>query len=572
MDRGLSDARRKMRQFERDNARAQRQAQRSAEREAKARRKAWAGAAKAGGSVAGGAANMIGGQLVEGVQGAIVEVRDYEKALTRLQITAETTPGAMQDLSRSITKTSDATGIGRNDILQASSAFVAMGGSIDVARSSTATWAKIAQGTDTTIQDVVSSAVAMNKQLGIGGGDMEEAFSAVAAQAKRGNIELKDMAGELAQIAPQWAEFKEGKGVGGLRELGAALQVVKGGFDGDAGETIVGLQSLLTALKKNATKFGAEGIKVFDKGKGGAKELRNVFDIVDAISKSKLAKDPELLQDIFGRTEAVRAYQQMALNRAELTKLVEVSKDGLVIQRDFDAYMSSSSGRMEQSWTRVKNLVASIFTPERIEAFAGAIEQLPEKLEPIAKLLGGIGSVLGGIHSFGQNVRGVLNNDEFTASVGDHGIVNAGGYRLGGDNSDALRTQRVAGARSRLANADAYKNAVSSIAGSEYDGKSTQASIKAAFAAKYNSLEHGKGKNGAYEAGNAYLKAARVADPVEAAMQGITNTNRLVAESQMKQAIVDAIRMGFAQSAVKIGNEPIQKAGANSIDHRRGGR
>jgi hypothetical protein len=226
----------------------------------------------------------------------------------------------------------------------------------------------------------------MGQNMKIGPKDMEASFAALTIQGKKGAIELKDLASELSSIAPQWAMFNKGTGVEGVRELGAALQVVKRGFGGDAAETVTGLQSMLTALVKNEKHFRGAGIKMFEVDpKTGAKSMRSVLEIVDEIGKSKLVKNPTLLEKAFGRVEAYRAFLQLTQNKEALDDLISSSRDAGIIQRDLGTYMNSTAGKTSRAWEQMKNAMADVFTPERIKLFS---EALVKAVELFGKIVG----------------------------------------------------------------------------------------------------------------------------------------------------------------------------------------
>lgn len=332
---------------------------------------------------------VAGGNLMaSGVQKVTSVLEDsaksaftYQEKLTRLQILANDTPASMEAFSGSVKNASEITGKSKEEILDAASAYVALTGDMNVARASTLTWAKVAQATNSTVSDISQTAAAMSQNMKIGPEEMEAVFSSLNVQGKLGAIELKDLASHLSTIAPQWAMFGSGTGVKGVRDLGAALQIVKRGFGGDAGETVTGLQGLLTALVKNAARFEGAGVKgLFHTDKNGKKELNDVFSIVSAIGNSKLMKDPTALEKAFGRVEAYRAFIQLHENREELQKMSDAGQDAGSIQRDLDTYMQSAAGRTAKAMEHLKNTIAEAFTPERIEKFAAVLEKVTDGL------------------------------------------------------------------------------------------------------------------------------------------------------------------------------------------------
>lgn len=328
----------------------------------------------------------LGANVLGAVGGALFDqgkqIFEFEKGLTRLGIAAGKSPEFMRAFANSVRQTSSEVGISANEVLGAARAYVALTGDMDGAAAATRTWARVAQATDSNVADVARTAAALKQNLKIDPRDMEAAFSALATQGKMGAIELRDLAGQLANIAPQWARFKGGTGVGGLKEMGAALQVIKQGFGGDASETVTGLQSMLTAIVKNSHKF--KGVKIFEKDPvTGAKVMRNVLDIVRDIGNSKLAKDPKKLADAFGRVEASRAFEQLSQNKQLLDELIAKSGDTQVIQRDLERYMLSPAGKLERAFEQLKNKIAEAATPERIEAFTEAVIKLADALSAV---------------------------------------------------------------------------------------------------------------------------------------------------------------------------------------------
>ena len=364
---------------------------------------------KAGASMMGNmgasAAGMIGSALV----GQAKDVFAFEDSLTRLRIATGKTPEEMRAFAQSVRRTSDQVGIGAADILAGAHAYVALTGDMNGAAAMSKTFARVAQATNSQVGDIAKTAAALGQQMKIGPEEMEAMFSALAVQGKAGAIELKDLSTELSSIAPQWAQFAGGKGVKGVRELGAAMQIVKRGFGGDAGETTTGLQSFLVSVQQHSKQLKKAGVDVFTtNAKTGKKELKGVLDIVDGIANSKLANNPTKLVKALGRVEAYRAFIQLRDNRDELNRIIDVSTDAGAIQRDLDTYSQSAAGRTKIAWQKAKNEIAAAFTPERIEAFASALTKLAGVA---ATALSGVSKFLGGVEDFGTGLAMMIYGD-----------------------------------------------------------------------------------------------------------------------------------------------------------------
>lgn len=329
-----------------------------------------------GSSVVGGATSF----LVDQAQ----DVMRFEDQLVRLQITADKTPEYMHAFAKSVRETSNETGLSADSILEASTAYVALTGDMDGAAASAKTWARVAQATGSAPADIAKAAASLKTVANIKPEEMEGVFAAMAIQGKEGAIELHDYAGQLANVLPMWMQFgKGGPNTSAVKEAGAAMQAIKHGFGGDAGETVTAQNDLLTSFRKNWKQFHHQGIEVFATDpKTGIKQLRNVLDIVRDIAKSKLAHNEPLLgKTLGGRNTAYRALVELldgvtvkeGKALSFIDELIMKSNDTSVIGRDLETYMTSPAGKMAQAFTQVKNAIADAMTPERIAAFSKAV-------------------------------------------------------------------------------------------------------------------------------------------------------------------------------------------------------
>ena len=239
------------------------------------------------------------------------EAVTLEKGLARFQIATDNSDAQMADFRSSLADTARASGLNRQELLDGAAAYVALTGDAAGAAAGMGLFAQVSNATGSSMADIAATAAAMKDNLGIKPSEFEAAFSALAVQGKAGAVELRELATELAGVAPSFAQFKNGKGAEGLAEMGAVLQVVRKGF-GSTSEAATGFRSMMVAVQRNAVKFSKAGVRIFDKDpKTGKKSLRDFSDIVDAIAHSKLAKDPTLLTKAFGTDEAKRAYDQL---------------------------------------------------------------------------------------------------------------------------------------------------------------------------------------------------------------------------------------------------------------------
>lgn len=355
---------------------------------------------KAAGQAVMGAAAIGTAALVS----AAADVRAFEEGLTRLGTSAGKTPAEMAAYRSEIRAASRDTGIASNAILDGARTYVELTGDMDGARRQSRLFAQVTQASGASMEDVAGTAAALQDSLKIDPSQMEAAFSALMTQGKAGAVELKDMAGEMASLAPTMTGFAGGTGLQGLRELGAALQVTRKGFE-SASEAATGMVSLTTALKKHADKFKGAGVKLFNVDKNGVKTFRNFRDIVREIGASSLAKDPAKLAKAFGNVEALRAFNELNRNAALYDELIAKGQDAGAVQRDLNTYLSSDAGKITKSWNGMKEAIASAFTPERIQAFAAAMSAVADKINAIGSGLDAVGGWLG------RGVAGLIYGD-----------------------------------------------------------------------------------------------------------------------------------------------------------------
>lgn len=532
---------------------------------------------KATGQVIGNAVSSAGSAALSFLADQGRAVMDFNDKLTRLQITAEATPEEMQAFALSVRKASDVTGLSKGSIVDAGAAYVALTGDMATAQSQIGNWAKVAQATNATIADISSTAAALKQNMKIDPGDTLDAFGILAVQGKKGAIELKDLASQMANIAPQWAMFKGGTGLEGLKQMGASLQIAKRGFGGDASETVTGLQGMLTAFVKNSKRFHEAGVQIFDKDpKTGVKSMKNVVDILDEISKSKLIKDPAKLEKAFGRVEAYRAYLQLSQNRAELQGLIDDSGNAATIQKDLDTYLGSTAGKTKQAFEQAKNSIAEAFTPERIEAFAAVATTLVGVLGSMAAAAA---KVLDLAKSAGENAAkgdsSILDFFGGIYGINANAMVKAGG---GGESEEdrikGLQAQRLAERKMVLRVQTRKSNPTISD-----DDREALVAKKIADEDRVRSaVQQGKhvGKTGQLEAG-AYSPAelaglatkAKGTSDEAATEQAIGIAIGAAIKGEMKM-MADTIAAAVAKThtSVKIGSSSIAEANRDAPSHR----
>lgn len=365
----------------------------------------------------GGAIGKVGGGLMGGLGLAggfgaadvISDVMGVEKAMTRFQIAGSRTPAQMEAFRASLSGVAKASGISRGELVAGASAYVALTGDAEGAGQAVGLFAKVANATGASMEDISATAASMRDNLKIDPKDFEAAFSALHVQGKAGAVELRELATVMAGVAPQFSKFDGGSGTAGLAELGATLQVLRKDF-GSTSEAATGARALFGSLVRGSGKLKKLGIKVFDANG----EKRNFTQIIDEI----LAKDisEPVLQKILGSDEALRSIGALRTHRSLLTDITKASKDQGAIERDAATYRQSTAGKLAIAMEALKTKVADIFTPARIESWTNALVGAIEKAEQLANAVERSGKFLGSyaasnVESLG-NVLGIYSDEE----------------------------------------------------------------------------------------------------------------------------------------------------------------
>lgn len=518
-----------------------------------------------------------GGDLIGKGLGMITDaagdVRDFERNLIRYQIASGGSAKATAELRSQIRSISTDTGVSSSEILAGASSYVALTGDTDGARDAMAAFARVSQASGASVSDVATATAALKQSMRIDGSQVEAAFSGLIVQGKKGAVEIKDFAGELATLSPQFAQFGN-TGLGGLREMGAAFQIIRQGA-GSAGEAATQFQAMMGELVASHKQLAAIGVHVFQRNpKTGAKELRNFTAIAEDLAKNKALNDPAKLQAIFGRKESQAAVRTIRAQIDEMKNLTKAGEDTGAVQRDLSTFLESDAGRLDAAFNRIKVAIADAFTPERIAGFVNAVEGLVDKLGPLVDMVGAAGDVLGGIAGVGKSIRGWMsgnaNNNpwkdtefEDVMQMGDNAET-ADMLRAANGETPEQRAGRKKGLELRAANRASYDRAVEDIMGGEVNDRTSKESIRRAYfaAAADPAAAGGLGLN---RAGSRYLEAAGLTKAQAGAQIG----KELAAELTKNNAELVAAIKAIPGIDVKVGDDSIAKSNTRATAPRR---
>lgn len=353
-------------------------------------------------AVAGGNLLSAGiGRVENYVEDVGKQTIEFEEGLTRFQIAARQTPAQIDALRASIGKLSIETGLGKEEILGGARAFVDLAGAGAYSEGVMKTIARAAQASGADVKDVATTVYSLGDAMHIDPSEMEATLGGLINQSKDGAVHFNQLAAEIVGIAPRFARFGV-LGREGTVQFGAMFQVMRSGFK-DSAETATGLSGMFRGIITHADRFAKAGVNVYNVGKDGTKTLKPVLEILEAIGKSKLAKDPTMLQKAFGRGEGEQAFQMWSKHLDLFNQLVDAGRQNNTVQQDLAAFTQSTAGRLDIAMNKLKQSIADAFTPERIQAFADLLERI---VGYAAKVAAFTDHMLGG----DEGVRGTVAN------------------------------------------------------------------------------------------------------------------------------------------------------------------
>lgn len=334
-------------------------------------------------SAAGNFLGNMGARGMDALVNTAKDVQSFERNLQRLGIAGSLTTTQLNAMRQQVRNISRDTGVADAEILSGAQTYVDLTGDIAGASAAMNSFARIAQASGASVDDVAQATSALQQSMGLDAKDIEAVWSGLIVQGKAGAVSVKDMAGQLATLGPMMAQFKGGATTEGIRSMGAAFQVVRRG-SGSANEASTKLQSLIGSIIKNAPKLesvlGKGSVLKFNK-ETGKRELQDFEGIIKRIGDSKLMRDPVLLGKKLGNDkESLQAINMLTKEIALFDELKSAASDTGAVQRDLNTYLSSDAGKIDQAFNSLKVTLAEAFTPERIQAFVGALQKLVDVL------------------------------------------------------------------------------------------------------------------------------------------------------------------------------------------------
>ena len=401
------------------------------------------GAARAAGQALDGLGNRYTALLSgAGAAGTAKMVMDLQTRFTRLGIQADISDDQVQSLKREIYELAQAPDIrvDPGEITSAIEAIVEKTGDLKFAQANIRNIGLAIQATGAAGGNIGEILGEFQKMGIIDPSKVMEALDILNVQGKAGAFTLQNIAALGPRVITAYTATGR-EGVQALREMGAALQVIRMGT-GSSEMAATAFEATLRTLadpRKVEQLKEMAGIDVWEKTADGGRRLRAIDQIMTEIV-TKAKGDKVVLGSIFD-AEAVRAFNQAA-GEFQRTGAVNSLQQFMGVQADGSATMRDSARAAKDASQAMTNLYTA-WKKFADESLTGPIQDLADLLnqvgsETTGKVIkgaaygaAGIGGLVAGrkIWNAGKGVMGMFGKGGGAASAvsGIAGALGAGG-------------------------------------------------------------------------------------------------------------------------------------------------
>ena len=313
-----------------------------------------------GGGGGGGIGGLIGTAALVGTGAiALKKFGSLEQAVTELGITAGKSAAEMAPSVKMFETEGPKLGTTAQDLVATAQAFAAAGIDYDTAIKASLTTTKASKASFTKMDDAASAGIVTIQNLGVGIGDLGKAYDIMIAGGKLGKAEFKELASTMPQLASSGAKAQM-KGTGGLRDLVAALEVVRESAPTTA-DAAIHLKDFLEKMSDPVTvkyfkkKAGVDVEKELkDADKKGQSRLDRMLDITGKYTKG----DSFRLAELFHEQQSRDAIQQLITKRDKFNEYRKTIDD-------------TAAGTTDTDLARVMDLFNS-----SVDKFSAAVDRL----------------------------------------------------------------------------------------------------------------------------------------------------------------------------------------------------
>lgn len=345
-----------------------------------------------------GAASKLAGLGVTLSAGAATkELIDLDAKMMRIGVQANVSNEKVNELKNKIYDTARAPDIkiGTDELTSALDSVIERTGDLAFAEGNLRAIGLAIQATGASGQDI-GGLFAEFQKMGLGANEALKALDTLTVQGKQGAFTLQN----LSSLGPRTisAYTATGRtGAGALREMGAALQVIRMGT-GSSEQAATAFEAVMRNITSpdKQEKLAKLGVSVKDQ----AGDFKSIVDIMQEIVE-KSDGSTEALGQVFD-DEAMRAFN-FAIGEykrigavSSLKKFNEIMGDGSTIQKDAARNASTMSANLKNLQTSFMKFADKNLSGP-VNALAAALNKLADDPEKLQKVFGTIAKGFGAI-------------------------------------------------------------------------------------------------------------------------------------------------------------------------------
>lgn len=319
--------------------------------------------------------------VVAGGTAAVKEATDYSSALAKLSTIADTTQTPLDDLDSSIMALSDSTGMGAAEIAEASYQAISAGQSTKDAVGFVEQANVLARAGFTSMSTATDTLTTALNAYGLSADQVSSVSDKLITTQNLGKTTVDELGASMGKVIPTAAMY----GVN-LDQLSAAyITTTKNGIG--TAESTTYINGMLNELGKSGSttsdilkeKTGKSFSELMNSGYNLSDVLQIVQDEADSSGKS--------LADMFGSQEAAKAAATITQHTNDFTGAIkELESSTGTAQKAFDTLEASDpSIQFEKTKTAIQNCAISIgqILMPIVQQIAGKIQELVQKFRDL---------------------------------------------------------------------------------------------------------------------------------------------------------------------------------------------
>lgn len=307
-------------------------------------------------------------------------------------------------------------GVTAEEVTDAVQKFVTLTGDLATGRKAASTFASVASATGSSVGDVAQASASISNQFGLKTDEeIKDVLTSLTFQGKQGAFELADAASQFQRLAAAGAAFGL-TGAKGVKTIGGLAQIARTGT-GSAEQTTTAIENIFSNLTAKSAVLKKQGVDVFDKKTGRAREVTDV--LIDAIAKSggtDFEKKSATLRQVFGDqgirgilpllnkfqtafnetqgTDAEKTAAGVKRLREEFEKSINAPGTWEELQKDAATQQATMSAQVTKAYEQLKFAAADQLAPSLLKmvptftALIGASAALVPAIETMTKYMG----------------------------------------------------------------------------------------------------------------------------------------------------------------------------------------